>query len=383
MGRKIMSHRARKIKVLECIRQGQIGGGESHLLSLVENLDRERFDPVVLSFTSGPMIDRLQQLGVASRVIHTEKPFDWSKWKLVKKFLADEQVDIVHAHGTRANSNILWAARSLHIPVIYTIHGWSFHPDQNPLIKGIRIWGEKYLTEKSTVNISVSESNQQSGKNFIRSFDSIVINNGIDQAKFNPNKKYKDIRAELGIDKNEILILFVARFSIQKQPLALIEAYAKALSSHPTMHLLMIGDGDQKSSAVELAGKLGINNKISFQSFRLDVPDILASADIFVLPSLWEGLPIGLLEAMAMGKAVIASDVDGSREIIQQGENGWLIKTDNLINDLASALTQLAKDNEKRKRFSEMAIATVNEKYNAASMTRKIENIYIEVLQNR
>src|SRR5438270_339874 len=144
----------KKIKVLECIRQGQIGGGESHLLSLVENLDRSKFEPLVLSFTDGPMIERLREMNVESHVIYTERPFDFSKWGLVKKFLREHQVDVVHAHGTRANSNILWAARSLGIPVIYTVHGWSFHPDQNPIVRNIRILGEKYLTSRTHLNIS-------------------------------------------------------------------------------------------------------------------------------------------------------------------------------------------------------------------------------------
>ncbi len=74
-----------KIKVLECIRQGQIGGGESHLLSLVENLDRDVFDPVVLSFTPGPMVDRLKAMHVKTDVIFTERPFDFTKWRKVRK----------------------------------------------------------------------------------------------------------------------------------------------------------------------------------------------------------------------------------------------------------------------------------------------------------
>src|ERR1035438_2655431 len=147
----------KKIKVLECIRQGKIGGGESHLLSLVENLDRSRFDPVVLSFTKGPMVERLEKMGIPTTVLYTETPFDWRKWRLVKKILIKEQVSIVHAHGTRANSNVLWAARSLKIPVIYSIHGWSFHDDQHPLVRRIRILGETWLTTKSSMNISVSE----------------------------------------------------------------------------------------------------------------------------------------------------------------------------------------------------------------------------------
>ena len=152
---------ANKIRVLECIRQGKIGGGESHLLSLTAHLDRERFEPVVLSFTDGPMMDRLREMGVETRLIYTEKPFDVRVWGRVKRLLEEVQPDIIHAHGTRANSNVLWAARSLGIPVVYTVHGWSFHQDQHPMVRRLRIWGEKYLTEKSQVNISVSASNQQ------------------------------------------------------------------------------------------------------------------------------------------------------------------------------------------------------------------------------
>ena len=174
-----------KIKVLECIRQGQIGGGESHLLSLVENLDKSRYEPVVLSFTDGPMIDRLKQMNIPVHVIPTTRPFDITKWRTVKKFIEEQKVSLVHAHGTRAASNVLQAAQSLKLPLIYTIHGWSFHPDQQPLVRRIRILGEKYLTSRSSLNISVSASNQQTGKDEMgKGFNSVVVNNGIDLRKF-------------------------------------------------------------------------------------------------------------------------------------------------------------------------------------------------------
>jgi glycosyltransferase involved in cell wall biosynthesis len=85
---------------------------------------------------------------------------------------------------------------------------------------------------------------------------------------------------------------------------------------------MMVGDGDQKQEAVELIAKEGTGDQITLVPFRLDVPDIIAAADIYVLPSLWEGLPIALLEAMAMGKAVIGTKVDGTSEVIQDRENG-------------------------------------------------------------
>ena len=372
-----------KIKVLECIRQGQIGGGESHLLSLVENLDKSVFDPLVLSFTDGPMIERLQDMQVPTKIISTTRPFDVTKWKTVRNFIREQQVDLIHAHGTRANSNVLWAAKSLGIPVIYTVHGWSFHPDQRSFVRKIRILGERYLTDRSDVNISVSASNQQTGKENLGRFTSVVINNGIDLQKFDPTRAYKDIRSQLGIAANDLLVLFIARFTAHKQPLALIKAFAQAAAQLPHLHLLLVGDGDQKEEAIRLIDQLQLQDRITLEKFRQDVPDVLAAADIFVLPSLWEGLPIGLLEAMAMGKAIIASRVDGTKEIIEHGVNGWLVDTEDLVNQLRDALVQLAGDPAKRERFSLQAMDTVRQRFNAADMTRRIENIYKEVLAKK
>jgi glycosyltransferase involved in cell wall biosynthesis len=370
----------KKIKVLQCIRQGQIGGGESHLLSLVENLDRSTFEPVVLSFTPGPMIERLNKMGIENHVIPSTKPFDVTKWKRVKELLSEKHIDLVHAHGTRANSNVLWAAKQLKLPVIYTVHGWSFHQDQHPLVRKLRILGEKYLVSRSDLNISVSASNQFTGKQFIPSFKSVVVNNGIDRNKFNPVQSFKDIRSELNISNDSILVLFVARFTAHKQPLALLRAFMKAYPANNQMHLLMVGDGDQKPEASAIVKELNAEKEITLLPFRQDVPDLLAAADIFVLPSLWEGLPIGLLEAMSMGKAVIATNVDGTSEIIKNGENGWLIDTAHLEENLCAALVQLSKDPGKRKLFSTNAVATVQRKYNAAEMTRSIEGLYAQVL---
>ena len=370
---------SKKIKVLQCIRQGKIGGGESHLLSLVENIDRSRFDPVVLSFTEGPMIDRLVKMGVNSHIIYTEKPFDFTKWGKVKKLLQEEKADLIHAHGTRANSNVIWAARSLNIPVIYTVHGWSFHDDQNPLVRKLRILGERYLTARSNVNISVSESNKASGKKHLQKFESVVVNNGIDQKKYAPGSEGNDIRKELGISPDIILVLFIARFTHQKQPLQLIRAFGEAAASFPQMHLLMVGEGEQKEAALQLVKEQGNGKHITFLPFRQDVPDLLAAGDIFVLPSLWEGLPIGLLEAMSMGKAIIATRVDGTSEIIMNNENGLLTEPGNTA-DLSSSLLRLSTDGQLRLHLQNNALKTVREKFNAEDMTRQIENIYKSVL---
>ncbi|MDH7461802.1 glycosyltransferase family 4 protein [Chitinophagaceae bacterium 26-R-25] len=371
----------KKYRILETIRQGQIGGGESHLLSLVENLDKSIFEPVVLSFTPGPMIDKLKEMGIQTHVIYTEKPFDMSKWKQVKTFVEGENIQLVHAHGTRANSNVYWAAKKLNLPLVYTIHGWSFHDDQNPIVKKIRVLGEKVLTKKSDVNISVAASNQATGKQYFKDFESVVINNGINQQKFNPDRALKNVREELHIPAGDPLVVFVARFIHQKQPLALIKAFAKAAEKLPSLKLLLVGDGDQKEEALQLVKTLGIEEKVVFQQFRQDVPEVLAAGDIYVLPSLWEGLPIALLEAMAMGKAIIATAADGTREVIQHNNNGILLPMENVEDNLAAAIVDLANDPAKRKKLGDAARATISERFSADKMTREIEKIYLKLLK--
>ena len=365
----------RKIRVLECIRQGQIGGGETHLLSLVENLDRSRFEPVVLSFTEGPMVERLRAMGVRTHVLYTERPFDVSKWRRVKQLMVSEGVDLVHAHGTRASSNTLWAARQLGIPLVYTVHGWSFHDDQTYWVRRFRIWGERWITARSALNIAVSASNRQSGVDRIPGFRAVVINNGIDQRKFSPARISADIRGELGIPRDAVLLLFLARFTAHKQPLALIRAFHQASAEMPGLQLLMVGDGDEKEEGMRMVAGLGLADKVHFSCFRQDVPDVLAAADIYVLPSLWEGLPIGLLEAMAMGKAVIGTKVDGTREVLQDGENGLMVEPGD-TGALAAAILRLAGEKVMREKMGARAMETVRQRFNAAVMTKEIENIY-------
>ena len=372
----------KKIRILETIRQGQIGGGESHLLDLVENLNKEVFEPVVLSFTDGPMVERLRGMGITTHVIHTTKPFDFLKWKQVKKLIESEQVQLVHAHGTRAHSNVSWAARKLKLPVVYTVHGWSFHDNQPFPLKKLRVLGEKYLTSKATVNISVSQSVHDTGLKYFSSYQSVVIPNGINQQKFNPSRSFKDIRAELGIPNNSILVLFIARFTEQKQPLTMIRAFEKAAAANDRLRLLMVGDGELKAEADELVARSAVKEKIVMQTFRQDVPDILAAADMYVLPSLWEGLPLGLLEAMAMGKAVIASKADGTKEVIQPNINGIMVNVESLEADVTHAIVQLASDANLRARLGEQARATVTSGFSAAGMTRQVEEIYLRLVQH-
>ncbi len=348
------------------------------MLDLVRELDKETYEPVVLSFTDGPMVDALKAMGIKTYVIHTETPFDIRIWKEVRQLLQKEEVDVLHAHGTRANSNTFWSARQLGIPVIYTVHGWSFHQDQPLLVRRFRTMGEKLLVNNADITVCVSESNHRDGLSLFGKNHTTVIRNGVNIQKFNPDGAYKDIRSEFGIPQNTLLIGYIARITKQKDPLTLVRAIAQ-IPENLHMHFLVVGDGDLKAEMLQLAEQLLVKDRITFVPFRQDVPDILQAIDIYCLPSLWEGLPIGLLEAMAMRKAVVASAIDGTEEVISSGENGLLIPPSS-PKKLAEAIILLAHDEALRQKLSVAAQATVATTYNVQEMARQVENLYKEVL---
>src|SRR5688572_17567376 len=179
------------IKVLLAIRQGQVGGGESHVLELVQGFRKTHVTPVVLSFTPGEMIERLQELGAETHVIETTTPFDIRVWPKVKKLLKSIEPDIVHAHGTRAASNTFWPAKQLDLPLLYTVHGWSFHQGQGKMVYNARLYMEQFLTSQANLNICVSENNQREGKELFGLKKSMVIHNGVNLAKFNPDSTWR------------------------------------------------------------------------------------------------------------------------------------------------------------------------------------------------
>jgi glycosyltransferase involved in cell wall biosynthesis len=368
-----------RIKVLQTIRQGKIGGGESHVLTLVQELDKNRFEPVVLSFTPGPMVDELNKMGVETHVIYTERGFDIAKFGTIKKFLQDNKIQLVHNHGTRATSNLWWACKQLNIPMLYTVHGWSFHDDQGFLMKNARIASEAFLTRKVNCTISVSYSNQETGKHYIKGFQSRVVRYGIDLKKFNADGVTSNIREHYNINPNHLLIGYIVRMDIQKDPINMIKAYKQVCDQRKDVTLLMIGEGPLKAETLALIDSLGIKDRVVVDNFRQDVPNVLAGIDVYCLPSLWEGLPIGMMEAVAMRKCVVVSAVDGSKEIIKDGENGLLV-TPQKPDELAAALIRVIDDEGLRKKTAENALKTVQEEFNAVTMTRKIEDLYTEFL---
>ncbi len=365
----------KKIKICETIRQGKIGGGESHVYQLVNALNRDEFEPVVLSFSGGELVENLKEAGIKTYVVDTQYPFDPRVKAKVKKIFDEEKFDVLHAHGTRSLSNTLSNARKFNLPVLYTVHGWSFHQDQPLYIKKARVLSEKYLTSNADCTICVSDANRDEGISRFGLNNHKRINYAIDVNKFNPHKKYPDLKKELGVPAGNTVAGFIVRMTKQKDPLTVIKAASIIAKKTDKVTVLVIGDGELKNDAMALASKLNLSNTVKFHPFRQDIPAVLANTDIYMLPSLWEGLPIGILEAMAMKKAIVATPADGSKEVIINNDTGLLVP----FNDpqkLAEAVLYMHDNKVEMNRMAENAYYKVVNEFSLDNMMNKIENLY-------
>lgn len=364
-----------KIKVLEVIRQGQIGGGESHLLDLIYFLDKEKIIPICLSFTDGEMIHRLTQMGIKCHIIETEKPFDFSVQKQIIRLIQDENIQIIHAHGSRAASNIIYPVRKLKLPFIYTVHGWSFHNDQSILIKIIRSWSEKLICHFANKVICVSQSNMETGQATFGLKNAMVIENGVNLEHFNPSAQYPNLREEFGLSDSDFIVGFIARCTKQKNPIGFLKAVELAHRQNPQIKGIFIGEGDMDPEVDSYIQSQSMDRYLYRSPFRTDVPELLHAINVYCLPSLWEGLSIALLEAMAMEKAIIATPTDGTRELIQHDKNGYIVPF-NDTQALADAIILLSKAPERCIQYGELARNLVEQHFNAYNVAEKVMRIY-------
>ncbi len=364
-----------KIKVLEVIRQGQIGGGESHLLDLATYLNKGKIDSICLSFTDGEMISRLHKLGIKCHIINTTRPFDIRIQKQIKELIQKENIQIVHAHGSRAASNVIWPCRTTNTPLVYTVHGWSFHDDQPLIIKKLRAFSEKIICHYSNEIICVSKSNADTGKKVFGLANAHVIENGINLQRFNPLVEWANLRPELNFTTNDFIVGFIARCTKQKNPIIFLQALEIAHKNNPMIKGLFVGEGDMDNEVNTFIKEHKMEDYIYRSPFRTDVPELLHAIDVYCLPSLWEGLSIALLEAMAMEKAIIATPTDGTSELINHQENGLIIPF-NDAQALADKITQLSESPQLVQQYGHSARSLIEKRFNAQRVSDQVAQIY-------
>lgn len=368
----------KKIRVLEVIRQGQIGGGESHVLDLIDCLDKSLITPIAMAFTGGHMIDTLEAQGIKCYVVETQRAFDRRAMREVRKIVEQEQIDIIHAHGSRAASNMVFVARKLHIPLIYTVHGWSFHQDQPWHVRKLRAWSEKLICHYASRIICVSESNRATGEEMFGLSNCDVIENGINLHRFDSEGQYADLRQELGFTPDDFVVAEVCRITLQKAPLDFLKAVELAHAKDARIKGLLVGEGDMEEDARQYIASHNMADYLRTSSFRTDVPAVLHAIDVYALPSLWEGLSIALLEALAMKKPVVVTPTDGTKELIEDGVNGTIIPFSQ-PEAQAEAFLRYLSNADMMKQHGQAAFAMVKERFNAQRVADTVTKLYRKV----
>jgi glycosyltransferase involved in cell wall biosynthesis len=292
----------------------------------------------------------------------------------LRKLMARERYQVVHTHTPIASLIGRAAARAAGVPVIvYTSHGFYFHERSHPIMRRFFVFLEKAAGRFTDLIFTVSGEDRTAAIDLaIAASDRVVhVGNGVDLVRFDRDRlapEKSSVRAELGIPDAHQVICTVGRLVREKGFVELVDAFARVVKTLPDTHLLFVGgaldtDPDDASRAIkERMSEYGIGDRVHLLSVRDDVERVLCASDVFVLPSHREGMPVSVLEAMAMGLPVVATDIRGSREAVVEGETGRLVPVADVAR-LAEAITELLENGDLRARFGAEAARIAREKY--------------------
>jgi glycosyltransferase involved in cell wall biosynthesis len=375
----------RKIKVLEMIDQPFLGGGQLNLLSLARFLDKSRFDVSVCSRDKGPLVDEVMKSGLKHFPIPFHKKINPRVVGDIIRLQEENHFDILHTHGGVAGLFGRYAARKCRVPiVIHTLHGIHYLHYRNPLLRYIFVLLERYFSKWTDAIVFVSQADRLKGqkKKLAPEAKMSVIENGIDFSAYPLKSERASMGRELGIQPAHQVVGTVARLHRQKGLSYLIKAAKKISCRYPTVKVLIVGEGPERKKLERLIKKTGLKKTVLLLGERNDAARILSSFDIFVLPSLWEGLPYALIEAGACGKAVVASDVEGIKEIISDGETGVLVKPKNSL-ALAESIIRLQEDEGYRGRVGENLRRAVLQRFTLSRMVQQTQELYSALAEKK
>jgi glycosyltransferase involved in cell wall biosynthesis len=373
------------ITVLFAVHTTVIGGAELYLLKLLKHLDRKKFFPVVIVPDEGCLNQRLKQIGVETQVVALG-PFQRKKilphirsvfnvFKQIKRY----NPLIVHSFTRPAQYYCAWAAKiagKFNICHFHDIIDWKDY-----------LQFSNWSIACSDLVIAVSHAAEECLlKGNIREEKIFVINNGIDMREFEKKTDVKKNRTEFKVKEKGFLVAAVGRIVPEKGFDVFIKAAAEVLKHIPDVKFIVVGgasEGSSGSSYLDLLKSLvkesGIEKNLIFTGFREDVPDIIKSVDLIVLSSMMDACPTVLLESMAAAKPVVASNVGGIPEIIDDDVTGVLFSAGD-FQDLAKKMTKLLSDEKYRLNLGQAGKNKVKECYLIDDKVRRLEKIYYEVL---
>ena len=365
-----------KLQILHITLSSSIGGGPEHVWQLMKS--QSKHQNVYIASPSDPPYFRnyVEIAGEDKHQLLPNRKFNFqSLYKLIL-FIKKNNINVIHSHGTGSGLYGRLASVFTGVPCVHTPHGIHIKKYNKPILK-IYVLLEQMLSifTKKIIHVSVSEKNEADNYKIFKWSSKVVIENGVETDLDNYKNKRDLMREKLGIRNTTTAIITVARFNRQKNMNYLYQIAKQCLDEDYVF--IWLGDGDD----YELLKNNSITDKVTNIKFigpSREVHDYLAASDIYISASLWEGLPIAILEAMAMELPIVASDVRGNNDLVAHNENGYLFP----LNEPEKGIMYLSqlKERDLRIRLGREGKKRVLLQYSIEKMNRSILQTYESVI---
>jgi len=393
----------KKIKVVRVITRLNIGGPALHTVLLTKGLDSNRFESRLVTGIvdegEGDMSYLANEAGVRTditRISNMVRPIsivrDIKAFYQLLRLLRKERPTIVHTHTAKAGFLGRLAAVLSGVPIkVHSFHGHVFHSYFRPSKTRLFLFIERFFAKFTDGVVVVSDAIKQDVCAHFKVVDenkTSVIGLGLDLDKFDLCSERKGrLREEFGITKSAVLIGIVGRLTEIKNHKMLIEAAAilskqESLFSKHDVKFLIVGDGRMRSELEGYVKRLGVQSRFIFAGWKKDLPAVYADLDIVALTSLNEGTPLSLIEAQAAKKAIVATNVGGVPDLIEDNRTGLLVQKNDPIG-LAMALTDLITDEKLRRKMGEAAAGFANSRYSKKRLIKDIEDLYEDLIAQK
>ncbi len=386
-----------RLRVAHIITQLELGGAQRNTLYTVGHLDPEHFDAFLLCGRGGILDPETQHASWPTHyipgLVRPLRPWlDLAAFYQLYTKLRELRPHVVHTHSSKAGILGRVAAYLAGVPVIlHTFHGFGFNRRQKPWTRWLFIAIEKLCAPLCAHLVFVSEENRKEahhlkiGKNVPKS----LVRSGIPlqspqhkplttSEKRASNKIHKLLQS---LPHDAWRVVYVGNFKPQKNPMDLVAVASQVLTINPQVHFLFAGDGELKASVEKECKEQGLQDHVHFLGWcqrREDVQDIFAASNCFLLTSLWEGLPRSLVEAMAAGLPAVVYGVDGTKDIVEDGETGYLI-TPHDTALAAEKILWLADHPEKARQMGKKGKGLITKDFDIDHMVRQQEVLYAKL----
>jgi glycosyltransferase involved in cell wall biosynthesis len=370
-----MTSREEKTTVLHLSTSSGPGGAERMISTLTAALNQGQFRVIVGLFRPGWLQEECEVLGVRTFVMPLTGGFNLQWFRACLRLLRKERVALIHAHEFSAILCGWIVAKLAGVPLVATVHGKNYFWEK------LRRRVAYRLVSRQGTMITVSHDLKRfvCDKVGVAEKRVEVIYNGVAPAQTVTDEETQKCKAELGISGGYPVLGVVGSLYRVKGHRFLLEAMPELLRRWPKARLLVIGRGELEVALKEQAEELAIGTNVHFLGMRQDVPRLLSVLDVFVLPSLSEGLSLALLEAMVCGKPVVVTRVGGNPELVDHGRTGLLVQSED-AKDLADNLVKLLSDPEMMQQCGRQAAERVRQHFSVGHMVDRYRDRYASLL---